>query len=67
MERVNQREARRRGEGGRGTHRWQTAAWPAAFSAVAHRRGPLPPRGSPRTRPLAVPAVTHPGDRACKS
>lgn len=29
-------------------------------SAAAHRRGLLPPRGRPRTRPLAVPAVTHP-------
>jgi hypothetical protein len=35
-------------------------SWPAASSAVAHRRGPLPPRGQPRTRPSAVPAATHP-------
>lgn len=31
-----------------------------ASSAAAHRRRPLPPRGQPRTHPLAVPAVTHP-------
>ncbi len=29
------------------------------YSAGAHRRGPLPPRSQPRTRPAAVPAVTH--------
>ena len=44
-----------------GTHRCWAAAWPAAFCAAAHRRGPLPPRGQPRIRPLAVPAVTHSG------
>lgn len=37
------------------------------LSAAAHRRGPLPPRGQPRTCPVVVPAVTHPGSRACKS
>jgi hypothetical protein len=57
---VNQREARRRGEGGRGTRRWQAAAWPAASSAAALRRGPLPPRGHPRTAPLAVPPSRTP-------
>jgi len=36
------------------------AAWPAVSSAAAHRRGPLPPRGQPRTRPLAAPAVRYP-------
>jgi hypothetical protein len=56
---VDKREARRRGRGGRGTRRWQAAAWPAASSAAAHRRGLLPQRGQPRTRPLAVRAVTH--------
>jgi hypothetical protein len=50
-----------------GARRSQAAAWPAASSASAHRRGPLPPRGQPRTGPLAVPAVTQPSDRACKS
>jgi hypothetical protein len=64
---MDEREARRRGRGGRGIHRWWAAARPAASSAAAHRRGPLPQRGQPRTRPLAVPAATHPGDRACKS
>jgi hypothetical protein len=44
----------------RGTRRFWAAAWPAASSAAAHRRGPLPQRRQPRTRPLAVPAVTHP-------
>ncbi len=44
----------------RGTRRCWAAAWPAASSAVAHRRGPLPLCGQPRTCPLAVPAVTHP-------
>jgi hypothetical protein len=50
-----------------GTRRWQAAAWPAASSAAAHRRGPLPPRGQPRMRPWAVPAITLPGGRACES
>ena len=53
-------------QGRRGTRRWQAAAWPAASSAAAHRRGPLPPPGQARTRPLVVLAVTPPGDRACK-
>jgi hypothetical protein len=66
-ERVSEREARRWGQGWRGTRRWQAAAWPAASSAAAHRRGPLPPRGQPRTRPLAVPPSRTHGDRACKS
>jgi len=66
-ERVDEREARRRGRVEGGARRWEAAAWPAASSAVAHRRGLLPPRGQPRTRPLAVPAVTHSGDRACES
>jgi hypothetical protein len=43
-----------------GSHYQQALAWPAASRAAAHRRGPLPPCGQPRTRPLAVPAVTHP-------
>ncbi len=30
------------------TRRWWAAAWPAASSAAAHRRGPLPQRGLPR-------------------
>jgi hypothetical protein len=47
--------------GVRGTVHWWAAAWPAASSAAAHRRGPLPPRGQPRTRPQPVLAVTHPG------
>jgi hypothetical protein len=59
-EQMIEREARRRGRGGRGTRRWQAAAWPAASRAAAHRRGPQPQRGQPRTRQLAVPAVTHP-------
>jgi len=50
-----------------GTRRRWAAACPAASSAAAHRRGPLPPRGHPRTRPLAVPPSRTPGDRACKS
>jgi hypothetical protein len=54
------REARCRGQGWRGTRRCWAAAWPAASCAAAHRRGPLPQRGQPHTRPLAVPAVTHP-------
>jgi len=37
------------------------AAWPAAFSARAHRRGPLPTAPLPRTRRAARPAVTHRG------
>ena len=53
--------------GGRGTRRCWAAAWPVASSAVAHRRGPLPQRGQPRTRPLPVTAVTHPSVRACQS
>ena len=63
----NEREARRRGRGGRGTRRCWAAAWPAASSAAAHRRGPLPQRGQPRTRPMAVPAVTPPSERDCQS
>jgi hypothetical protein len=55
------------GQGRRGTRRWWAAAWPAASSAAAHRRGPLPQHGQPRTRPLAVPADTHPGGRACRA
>ena len=43
-----------------GTRRWWAAAWPAASSAAAHRRGPLPQRSQPRTRPSDAPAVTHP-------
>jgi hypothetical protein len=35
------------------------AAWPAASSAVAHRRGPLPPRRYPVPARAAVLAVTH--------
>src|SRR5262249_62095553 len=37
------------------------------LALAAHRRGPLPHRGQPRTRPLAVPPSRTPGDRACKS
>ena len=42
------------------------AAWPAASSATAHRRGPLPAPPLPRT--AASPATRRnapPGDRAC--
>jgi hypothetical protein len=46
--------------------RW-AAARPTASSATAHRRGPPPPRGQPRTRRLAVPPSRTPGGRACKS
>ena len=60
-----QPEARRRGQGLKGARRWWAAAWPAASSAAAHRRAPLPPRSKPRTRPLAVSAVTPPGRRTC--
>jgi hypothetical protein len=56
---VNEREARRQGRGGRGTRRCWATAWPAASCAAAHRRGPLPSRGRPRTRLAVVPAVTH--------
>ena len=60
-ERVNEREARRRGEGGRGpltASGRQPGAAPQARSA--HRRAPLPLRGQPRTRLPMVPAVRHP-------
>jgi hypothetical protein len=56
---VSNREARRWVKVEGGARRWRAAGWPAASGAAAHRRGPLPPRGQPRTRPLVVPAVTH--------
>jgi hypothetical protein len=62
-ERGNEREARHRGSGKGGTRGCWAAVWPAASSAVAHRRGRLPPRRRPRTRPLAVPPSRTPGDR----
>jgi hypothetical protein len=40
------------------------AAWPAASSAIAHRRGPLPAAPMPRTPPQHAPAVTHRGSCA---
>ncbi len=54
----SQRESRRRGG----------AAWPAASSAGAHRRGPLPAPPFPRTRnqPGSPPLRTF-ADRACTS
>ena len=59
--RVDEREARRRGGGWEGaTRRCWAAAWPAASSAAAHRRGPLPQRGQARTRPPAVPPSRTP-------
>jgi hypothetical protein len=65
--------ARERGTSGRpaagagaegGTRRWQATAWPAAFSAAAHRRGPLPRAVSPaparRRSPPSRTPVTAP-------
>jgi hypothetical protein len=48
----------------RGTRRCWAAAWPAASSAVAHRRGPLPLCGQPRTCLAVVPPSRIPGGRA---
>jgi len=58
--RRTEREGRRRGKDGRGHSPLAGGRLARCLSAVAHRHGPLPPRGLPRTRPLAVPAVTHP-------
>jgi len=55
----DEREARRRGQGW-GHPASLGGSLARCLSAAAHRRGPLPQRGQPRTRPLAVPAVTHP-------
>ncbi len=65
--RVDEREARSRGRGDGGTRRCWAAAWPAASCAAAHRRGPLPPRGQPRTRPLASPPSRTPMTAPAKS
>ena len=40
---------------------------PDVVAGAAARIAALPPRRSPARRRQPVPAVTHPGDRACKS
>jgi len=64
-ERGTEREDHRRGHGWEEHPSLGAAAWPVASSAVAHRRGPPPPRSQSRTPPRCgarrhAPAVTAP-------
>jgi len=58
-ERVDDREIRRRGKGRKGHSPLVGGSLARCLSAAAHRRGPLPLRGQPRTRPTGGTAVTH--------